>query len=159
MPGNWEEEQLQKSLSRRVNAGWGAYWVASSRQEAPAVPPIGFTGGIPDPLVLPYRRADHRVRGCAPPRRARRAPLRRPPGRRGLRDWLAQRHSERDGASLTADNFTITNGVSGGIVNVCETFLDEGDVGLSELPTFPGGAGVIRTCWPISSACRSTKTG
>ncbi len=145
-PGNWEEEQLQKSLSKRVNAGWGAYWVASSRQEAPPIPPIGFTGGIPDPLVLPTEEliaASERVL-----RREGPAALRYG-GHQGageLRDWLAQRYSARDGLALTADNFTITNGVSGGIGNVCETFLDEGDVGLSELPTFPGGAGVIRAC-------------
>jgi DNA-binding transcriptional MocR family regulator len=145
MAGNWEEEQLQQSLSRRVSAGWGAYWVASA-QTPPPVPPITFTGGIPDPKTLPIDElvaASERVLRLAGPEALRYG------GHQGvepLRDWLAQRYAARDGLPLTAEHFTITNGISGGIMNVCDTFLDENDVGLSEIPTFPGGAGVIRRC-------------
>ncbi|MEX1254577.1 MAG: PLP-dependent aminotransferase family protein, partial [Dehalococcoidia bacterium] len=67
-------------------------------------------------------------------------------GYEGLRDWLAQEWGGRDGMALTAANFTITNGVSGALANVCEAFLDEGDIGLIESPTYPGGAGTIRGC-------------
>jgi DNA-binding transcriptional MocR family regulator len=146
MAANWEEEQLQKSLSRRVNAGWGAYWVASAQQAPPPFPPIAFTGGIPDPLALPTEAliaASERVLRNAGPEALRYGGHQ---GVAGLRDWLAQRYNARDGSSLTAENFTLTNGISGAIMNVCDTFLDENDVGLSEIPTFPGGAGVIRKC-------------
>ena len=146
MAANWEEEQLQKSLSRRVNAGWGAYWVANARQEPPPIPPIVFTGGIPDPKILPTEdliAASERVLRSNGPEALRYGGH---PGVPELREWLAARYNARDGSSLTADNFTLTNGISGAIINVCDTFLDENDVGLSEIPTFPGGAGVIRKC-------------
>jgi len=144
--GNWEAEQLQKSLSKRVNAGWGAYWVASARQEPPPVPPIVFTGGIPDPDTLPIDGLIAASEGVL--RREGPDALRYGghQGHAGLREWLAEQARRLDGVDVTADNFTMTNGVSGGIVNVCETFLDEGDVGLAELPTYPGGAGTIRHC-------------
>ncbi len=51
--GNWEAEQLQEKLARRVRGGWGAYWVAGGQQAPPPVPPIALTGGIPDPDTLP----------------------------------------------------------------------------------------------------------
>ena len=147
--GDWEEEQLQKSLARRVQGGWGAYWVAGSRREptgAPVVPPISLTGGIPDPDSLPIEElieTSNRVLRREGPDALRYG------GHQGyldLRDWLAGLHSARDGLTLTADNFTITNGVSGGLINVCQTFLDEGDVGLAESPTFPGGIGPMQAC-------------
>lgn len=144
--GNWEAEQLERSLSRRVRSGWGAYWVANVRQEPPRVPPIALTGGIPDSETLPIEElieASERVL-----RREGAEALRYGghQGHPGLREWLAEHYGTLDGMALTAEHLTITNGVSGGIVNVCQTFLDEGDVGLAELPTYPGGAGTIQHC-------------
>src|SRR3990172_6072023 len=145
---NWEAEQLQKSLSRRVSAGWGAFWVARAptAQEPPPVPPIAFTGGIPDPDTLPIDEliaASERVLRREGPDALRYGGHQ---GHQGLREWLGEHLGGQEGLSLTADNFTLTNGVSGGITNVCQTFLDEGDVGLAESPTFPGGAGNIQHC-------------
>ncbi len=143
---NWEAEQLEHRVARRVRSGWGAYWVARAQQEPPPVPPIQLTGGIPDPDSLPIDE----LNACSERVLRREGPdaLRYGghQGHQGLREWLASEYSARDGLSLTADNFTLTNGVSGAILNVCETFLDEGDVGLAEAPTFPGGAGVIQHC-------------
>jgi 2-aminoadipate transaminase len=144
--GNWEAEQLEQSLARRVRSGWGAYWVANVRQEPPPVPPIALTGGIPDPETLPTEEliaASERVLRREGPEALRYGGHQ---GHAGLREWLAGHYSAADGMSLTSEHFTITNGVSGGIVNVCQTFLDEGDVGLAELPTYPGGAGTIQHC-------------
>jgi DNA-binding transcriptional MocR family regulator len=144
--GNWEQEQLEASLSRRVRAGWGAYWVAGARQEPPPVPPIALTGGIPDPDSLPTEE----LIACSDAVLRREGPeALRYGGHQGheqLREWLAGWLGPRDGLSLTPNNFTMTNGVSGAMINVCDTFLDEGDVGLSELPSFPGGAGNISHC-------------
>ncbi|MEX1253876.1 MAG: hypothetical protein WEE64_05990, partial [Dehalococcoidia bacterium] len=50
---NWEAEQLDAKLSKRVAAIGSVWWVAGMRQEPPPVPPIMFTGGIPDPDTLP----------------------------------------------------------------------------------------------------------
>jgi DNA-binding transcriptional MocR family regulator len=144
--GNWESEQLEQSLARRVRSGWGAYWVAGGRQEPPPVPPIALTGGIPDPDSLPIEEliaGSERVLRREGPEALRYGGHQ---GHAGLRDWLAEDAQRRHGLPLTADNFTITNGVSGAMHNVCLTFLDEGDVGLTEVPTFPGGAGAMHTC-------------
>jgi 2-aminoadipate transaminase len=144
--GNWEAEQLAAKLSKRVAAIGSVWWVAGMRQEPPPVPPIMFTGGIPDPDTLPIEElievSDLILRREGPD--ALRYGGHQ--GYEGLRDWLAREWGGRDGMSLTAANFTITNGVSGALANVCEAFLDEGDVGLIESPGYPGGAGTIRGC-------------
>ena len=143
---NWEGEQLEQSLARRVRSGWGAYWVAGARRDPPPVPPITLTGGIPDPDTLPIEElieTSNRVLRREGPEALRYGGHQ---GHPGLRDWLAEQASQRDGLPLTADNFTLTNGISGAMINVCETFLDEGDVGLAESPTFPGGPGTMRHC-------------
>ena len=143
---NWGAEQLQQSLSRRVGGGWGAHWVASSRQEPPPIPPISLTGGVPDPDTLPIEEL---IEVSNKVLRREGADALRYGGHQGypaLREWLADQANRRDGLSVTADNFTMTNGISGALLNVCETFLDEGDVGLTESPTFPGGAGTVQHC-------------
>ncbi|MDZ4278033.1 MAG: PLP-dependent aminotransferase family protein [Dehalococcoidia bacterium] len=144
--GNWESEQLENTLAKRVRSGWGAYWVASARQEPPPVPPIALTGGIPDPDTLPIEdliEVSNRVLRREGPEALRYGGHQ---GYQGLREWLAEHYGRRERLQLSADNFTITNGVSGAVLNVCETFLDEGDVGLAESPTYPGGAGAIQHC-------------
>jgi DNA-binding transcriptional MocR family regulator len=145
---NWEEQQLEPMLARRVKGGFGAFWVAGSRQptEPPPVPAIQLTGGIPDPDTLPIEELIQASDTVL--RREGQEALRYGghQGHAGLREWLAEHMGEQEGLSLTADNFTITNGISGALINVAETFLDEGDVGLCESPTFPGGAGTIQNC-------------
>ncbi len=142
----WEAEQLEAKLSRRVRAGFGAFWVAGGRQEPPPVPPIALTGGIPDPDTLPIEELIETSNAVL--RREGPDALRYGghQGYAGLRDWLAQHYSGQDGLALTADNFTITNGISGGLINVSLTFLDEGDVSLVEAPTFPGSIGAMQSC-------------
>ena len=142
----WGAEQLQKSLSRRVGDGWGAHWVANAQREPPPVPPISLTGGIPDPDTLPIEElieASNEVLRREGPSALRYGGHQ---GHPGLRGWLAEQASSRHGLPLDGDNFTLTNGISGAMLNVCETFLDEGDIGLSESPTFPGGAGTVQHC-------------
>jgi DNA-binding transcriptional MocR family regulator len=144
--GNWEAEQLEQTLARRVHGGWGAHWVSGARQEPPPVPPIALTGGIPDPDSLPIDElaaASERVLRREGPEALRYGGHQ---GHAGLREWLAAQANAREGLPVTAENFTLTNGVSGAMINVCETFLDEGDVGLCEMPTFPGGAGAMQLC-------------
>ena len=128
-------------------------------QEPPPVPPIIVHRRHPRPEDPADRRPDRGVE----PRAARDGPdALRYGGHQGvpeLREWLAQHYSARDGMPLTADNFTITNGISGAIINVCDTFLDEGDVGLSESRRSPAARARSGSAWPTSSACRSTTTG
>ena len=144
--GNWEAEQLQEKLARRVGSGWGAYWVAGGQQAPPPVPPIALTGGIPDPDTLPTEELIETSNTVLRREGADALRYGGHQGHAGLRDWLAEQASAKEGLALTGDNFVMTNGAAGALVNVCQTFLDEGDVGLAESPTFPGGAGTIQTC-------------
>ncbi|MCH7719345.1 MAG: PLP-dependent aminotransferase family protein, partial [Chloroflexi bacterium] len=144
--GNWEAEQLQEKLARRVGSGWGAYWVAGGQQAPPPVPPIALTGGIPDPDTLPIEELIETSNTVLRREGADALRYGGHQGHAGLRDWLAEQASAKEGLALTGDNFVMTNGAAGALVNVCQTFLDEGDVGLAESPTFPGGAGTIQTC-------------
>lgn len=142
----WGEDQLKERLARRVRGGWGAHWVTGSRNEPPPVPPIALTGGIPDAGTLPV---DELIESSDRVLRTEGPAALRYGGHQGypdLRAWLAEHTGKREGIALTADNFTLTNGGAGAMVNVCQTFLDEGDVGLVESPTFPGGAGTIQSC-------------
>ena len=144
---NWDEQQLKESLSHRVKGGFGAFWVAGSRPtEPPPVQPIALTGGIPDPDTLPTEQLIECSNTVL--RREGPAALRYGghQGHPGLREWLAEETRRREGLDVQADNFTITNGISGALINVSETFLNEGEVGLVELPTFPGGSGAIQNC-------------
>jgi len=143
----WSEAELQDLLSSRVKGGFGAFWVAGSRpSEPPPVPPIVLTGGIPDPDELPIEELIECSNAVL--RREGPAALRYGghQGHPGLREWLAEETKKRDGLDVEADNFTITNGISGALINVSETFLNDGEVGLVESPTFPGGAGAMQNC-------------
>jgi DNA-binding transcriptional MocR family regulator len=140
--GNWESEQLEKSLARRVKGGFGAYWVAGARpQEPPPVPPIALTGGIPDPDTLPIEElieTSNRVLRREGPDALRYG------GHQGypaLREWLAEHTGRREGLQLTADNFTITNGISGALVNVSRRRRRYGELPQRCRRRFPGCGG------------------
>ena len=139
---NWEE-----AISARGRAAsWTPWW--QGELPPPPVEPIMLTGGIPDPDSLPIDdliACNERV-------------LRRegtfalqyggPQGYPGLAEWLAQRANAAEGLSLGPENFVITCGSAGGLENLCETFLDPGDVAIVERPTFPGSLRTVISCLP-----------
>lgn len=144
--GNWEAEQLAGKLSRRVQAVAGAYWGAGARQEPPPVPPITLTGGVPDPDLLPIddlAAASERVLRREGPDALRYGG---PQGFLGLREWLAAEAHARQGLNVGPEHFTITNGAAGGLANVCDAFLNPGDVALVEAPSYPGAMRTVRSC-------------
>ena len=137
----------EAALSAR---GRAASWTPWRQGELPPPPvePIMLTGGIPDPDSLPIDEliaCNERV-------------LRRegtfalayggPQGYPGLAEWLAKRINAREGLNLGSQNFVITCGAAGGLENLCETFLDPGDVAIVERPTFPGSLRTIKSCLP-----------
>ena len=139
---NWEHE-----VSTRGKAMEWSPWT-SRELPPPAVPVIQLTGGIPDAESLPIDDlivCNERV-------------LRRegtfalmyggPQGYPGLREWLANDVNQREGLTLGAENFVITCGSAGGLENICETFLDPGDVAIIERPSFPGSVRTIMSCLP-----------
>jgi len=144
--GNWEAEQLEAKLSRRVHAVAGAYWGAGARQEPPPVPPIMLAGGVPDPASLPIDdlvAVSERVLRREGPEALRYGG---PQGFLGLREWLAADAHRREELSLGPEHFTITNGAAGALANLCDTFLDPGDVAIVEAPTYPGAMRTMRSC-------------
>jgi 2-aminoadipate transaminase len=136
---------LAAQLSRRARAAaWSPWW--AGELPPPSVEPIMLTGGIPDPDSLPVDEliaANERV-------------LRRegtfalmyggPQGYPGLRQWLADDVNRREGLDLGEQHFVLTCGSAGALENVCETFLDPGDVVLLEQPCFPGSTRIARSC-------------
>jgi DNA-binding transcriptional MocR family regulator len=139
---NWE---AAISLRGRA-AAWSPWW--QSDLPPPPVAPIQLTGGIPDPASLPIEgliASNERV-------------LRReatfalmyggPQGYQGLREWLAGDINAREGLGLGPQHFVLTCGSSGALENICETFLDPGDVAFIEQPCYPGSTRVVRSCLP-----------
>ncbi|HYM16418.1 MAG TPA: PLP-dependent aminotransferase family protein [Dehalococcoidia bacterium] len=141
-PYNWEQ-----ALSLRGQSAAWSPW-AQSELPPPPVEPIMLTGGIPDPDSLPIEgliACNERV-------------LRRegtfalqyggPQGYAGLAEWLAKRAAAAEQIDVGPENFVITCGSAGGLENLCETFLDPGDVAIVERPTFPGSLRTILSCLP-----------
>ena len=147
---NWEEELLGEGISKRTRRVGGAYTGPGSGFDSPQpargeVIPIGFMGGVPAPECFPVEglraAADRVLREQGDAALAYGGDQ----GFKALREWLAAHWSVLDNLELTPDNFALTNGSGGALNNICETFLDEGDLVLMESPTFPGSIRVIRS--------------
>ncbi len=116
----------------------GVPWV-----HAPAVEdPILLAGGIPDPDTLPaadlLQSLDEALSDTAS------LTYGGVLGFDGLREVLAGRYCRLDGLPLSTDNFIINGGSSGSIANLCDAFVEPGDVVLVESPTFTGSLRTFR---------------
>lgn len=154
--GDWEAELLTNGISERARRLGVAYEPASAvpvvqgvgsapRAASDGPQPIAFTGGFPDPKVIPMsdlHAAADRVFAEDGPDTWRYGSTQ---GYPELRAWLAGHWSPIDGVPLNAENFTLTNGSAGAIANACETFLREGDLVLVEAPSFPGSIRTMRS--------------
>lgn len=139
------ERPFEPPLSRRAAAmSAGIQWTRGYRPteplpgkgESPAEP-IMLTGGLPDDGELP---ADLLLEAAETVlRRETRFALQYggTHGAPSLREWLAAEHARRDGLPLGPEHVSLTNGAAGALANVCDTFVDPGDVVLVEAPTFP----------------------
>lgn len=139
---NWEA-----ALSARGAASaWSPWW--ASDLPPPPVEPIMLTGGIPDPASLPVEE----LIACNERVLRREAELALqyggPQGYPGLREWLARDINRREGLDLGPEHFVLTCGSSGALENICETFLDPGDVAILEQPCYPGTTRLVRACLP-----------
>ena len=141
----WAETDIRTLLNRAalaVGAGTptdqGVPWF-----HAPAVEePILLAGGIPDPDTLPaaelLQSLDKALSDTAS------LTYGGVLGFDGLREVLAGRYSRLDGLPLSPDNFILNGGSSGSIANVCDAFVEPGDVVLVESPTFAGSLRTFR---------------
>jgi 2-aminoadipate transaminase len=138
---------LEAALSLRAQKmAWSPWFQGQLPQ--PSKPPIFLTGGVPDPASLPI---DEFI-AC------NETVLRRegeqalmyggPQGPTGLRDWLASDINRREGITTDKTNFVLTTGSAGAFENVCETFLDPGDVVILEQPCFAGSTRIALSCLP-----------
>lgn len=147
---NWEEEILTTGLSARARRVGVAYTGPGSGDDVPVArgperPPIAFMGGIPDPASLPIDELQAALERVLRLEGHDALQYGRSQGLLGLRGWLAEHWSKIDGLDLTADHFTLTNGSAGALANICDTFLNPGDIVLIESPSFPGSIRAIRS--------------
>jgi len=106
--------------------------------------PINLGGGIPDPESLPsagLQASFDNVFTNTPEAALRYGGVF---GFEDLRNVLAKRQGRIQGIELGPENFLLTNGSSGGIDTVCDTFLNPGDVVIAEQPNFAGSLRTIR---------------
>ncbi len=138
---------LEAALSLRARKMAWSPWF-QGQLPPPSKPPIYLTGGVPDPASLPideFIAANERVL-----RREGEQALQYggPQGPTGLRDWLASDINRREGITTDKTNFVLTTGSAGAFENVCETFLDPGDVVVLEQPCFAGSTRIALSCLP-----------
>lgn len=129
----WAVDALDSLLSATARPLVGSHWVADAEEGA-----IELGGGYPDPGSLP----------AAALLAAARTVLEREPvgalqyggtqGFLGLRELIASRVAAEPGVSLGPENIAITNGGWPALQNVCQTFLDPGDVILVDAPAWGG---------------------
>ena len=145
--GRWREVDIRSLLAESamaIGAGSptdaGVAWTLTTEVETP----ITMAGGIPDPATLPAKALQEALANAVletPEETLRYGGVL---GYEGLREALAERWSRIDGLPLTLDNFITSNGSAGGIDNVCDAFLEQGDVVIVEAPSFSGSIRTIR---------------
>jgi 2-aminoadipate transaminase len=140
------------ALSGRARRAGAAYAGPGSGPGAagaqPATPPIAFTAGLPDASLLPADALAEATAEVLADAAASALQYGGAQGWLGLREWLAGHGPDAAGGSLTPDHFSLTNGSAGALANVCETFLDDGDVAGVESLSFPLSVRTIRSVTP-----------
>ena len=118
----------------------GVSWTLNTTVENP----ITMGGGVPDPGTLPATDLQKALSNAVldtPEETLRYGGVL---GFEGLREELAKRWSSIDGVPLNLDNFITSNGSAGGISNICDAFIEPGDVVIIEAPSFSGSIRTIR---------------
>ena len=145
--GIWEKTDVRSLLAESaiaIGAGTptdaGVSWTLDTTVETP----ITMGGGVPDPGTLPatdLQRALSNAVLDTPEETLRYGGVL---GFEGLREELAKRWGAIDGVPLNLDNFITSNGSAGGISNICDAFIEPGDVVIIEAPSFSGSIRTIR---------------
>ena len=100
--------------------------------------PIRLAGGIPDPDTLPVKDLTMALEQVLLNTAVEALNYGGVKGFEGLCSSLALRQSKIEKLPLTSANFIVNNGAAGGIDNICDAFLDPGDVVIIEGPSFSG---------------------
>ncbi|MBO0714654.1 MAG: PLP-dependent aminotransferase family protein [Acidimicrobiales bacterium] len=132
--------------ARRAGAAYAGPGSGPGPVEGPA--PIGFTSGLPDPTLLPagtLAEATASVLGAEANAALQYGGAQ---GWQGLRRWLSGHGLDRDVVELSPEHYCLANGSAGALANICETFLDAGDVAGVESLSFPLSVRTIRSITP-----------
>jgi DNA-binding transcriptional MocR family regulator len=65
-------------------------------------------------------------------------------GYEGMREWVSQRYHLLEGLAVSPNDILITNGSGDALGQIFQTFIDEGDPVLHEVPCFVGGLQILR---------------
>jgi 2-aminoadipate transaminase len=130
----------------------GAAYAGPGAGPAGAVPepgqPIAFTAGLPDAELLPAAELAEALEAVLSQTAEPALQYGGAQGWLGLREWLAEHCRDRAQLPLSPEHFCLTNGSAGALANVCETFLDPGDVAGVESLSFPLSVRTIRSITP-----------
>jgi 2-aminoadipate transaminase len=132
--------------ARRAGAAYAGPGSGPGPVEARA--PIAFTSGLPDPSLLPastLAEAAASVLGADADSTLQYGGAQ---GWLGLRRWLSNHGQDRGEVGLSPEHYCLANGSAGALANVCETFLDPGDVVGVESLSFPLSVRTIRSITP-----------
>jgi 2-aminoadipate transaminase len=105
---------------------------------------ISFAGGFPDPLTFPRERAAELLAEFAAAGEASAFQYSPTRGLAGPLDALASRLETLQGRRPADDELLITSGAIEGLELICKSFLDRGDVVVSEGPTYLGAIMAFR---------------
>lgn len=106
---------------------------------------ISFTGGIPDPATLPLEELSVAAKKTFSNHGVDSLQYRGSFGEIRLRSLIAERITNIQKVQLSPENVVLTNGSSQALDIICAAFIDEGDVVLSETPTFTGSLWTMRS--------------
>jgi 2-aminoadipate transaminase len=144
--GGWTPLKIDRFLSASARS----IGVSTSTDLGWSPPPpegvvqIRMSGGIPDEETLP---AEDLLAALGPVLMENAAEALRYGGTMGyeeLRRSLAAKSGREDAIEQTPDNILLTNGSSAAIEVIARTFLDPGDVVVTESPTFSGSLRTFR---------------
>jgi 2-aminoadipate transaminase len=140
-------------LSERARRAGAAYagpgsGPAPAGMRSEALPPIAFTAGLPDSSLLPTTALAEATRAVLADAAESALQYGGAQGWLGLREWLAEHCRDATDVALSPDHFSLANGSAGALANVCETFLDSGDVVGVESLSFPLSVRTIRSVTP-----------
>jgi 2-aminoadipate transaminase len=143
----WSNADVRDYLSDSaltVGAGTPTDAGAGWQLPVPHPDPIIAAGGIPDAGTLPSGELEAALGRILNDKAQEVLRYGGVLGFEGLREAMAERQAALDGMSFEADNFIIHNGGSGCLDNLCQAFIDPGDVVVVEGPSYSGTTRAIR---------------
>jgi DNA-binding transcriptional MocR family regulator len=114
--------------------------------ERPGV--ISFAGGLPAPELFPTGELAELARELLLQDGARALQYSTTEGYQPLRHWIAERMNSAWGTFVDEKTVLVTTGSQQSLDLTAKVFLDEGDVVLSESPTYLGAIGAFKTFRP-----------